>query len=260
MGMTTNIVTERDAGVLMITLNRVNKKNALNQAMYQALAETLNAAADNQAVRVVLITGVEDCFCSGNDLADFANFMSEPEKLAGSENPTLAFMLALEKCPKPVVAAVSGPAVGIGTTMLLHCDLVYCAENTAFSLPFVNLGLRPEYASSYLLPRLAGHARAAEWILLGEPFGAEAAYQAGLVNGVVDDPLLKAREVCHKLAAQAPIAVREAKALLKLSGRKAVSDTLNTELQSFVASLSSPEFGEAVTAFFEKRPADFSKI
>ncbi|WP_075185773.1 enoyl-CoA hydratase [Teredinibacter haidensis] len=258
--MVNEILTLCENGVLEITFNRPEKKNALNQHMYQALADAFQRAANDPSIRVVLIKGAGADFCSGNDLADFSSVMAEPEKLAQQDSPIPAFMAALAEFPKPVVAAVHGVAVGIGVTLLLHCDLVYASEYTAFSLPFVSLGLRPEYASSYLLPRLAGHARAAEWLLLGEPFGADDARMAGMINKIVANPVEVAREVCEKLSKQPSVAVQQTKTLLKQADTLNVQVSMQNELKSFIEGLSSAEFREAVTAFFEKRPADFSKL
>ena len=169
--MSEHILVEREGGLLTLRLNRVDKKNALTRAMYNRMAEVLDAANADRTVRVVLITGGPECFTSGNDVADF---LQAPP--TGMDSPVFQFMRALFDFEKPVVAAVAGPAVGIGTTLLLHCDLVYVSRDAKLRTPFVNLGLCPEFGSSLLLPQLLGPARAAEVLLLGEPFtGAQAA-------------------------------------------------------------------------------------
>ncbi|HEY4665305.1 MAG TPA: enoyl-CoA hydratase, partial [Comamonas sp.] len=186
MTETTNqdILVHTEDGVRTVTLNRVEKKNSITQAMYSAMAEALTSAVDDDAVRVVVLQGDATVFSAGNDIGDFLARQSNNDGLP-QQSPVFQFLHALADFPKPLIAAVAGPAVGIGTTMLLHCDLVYAGDNAAFSMPFVNLGLCPEAASSLLLPRLMGYQRAAEALLLGEPFMAEAAMEAGLVNRVV---------------------------------------------------------------------------
>lgn len=243
-------------GVLTLTLNRLDKKNALNGAMYAALAEALDAAAQDAALRVVLIQGHEQVFCAGNDLADF---LHQPD--LGAEAPVLRFLHALASFPKPLVGAVAGPAVGVGTTMLLHCDLVYAGDNAVFSLPFVNLGLCPEAASSLLLPKLWGHARAAEALLLGEPFGAEQALEFGLLNRIVPPTELNAFAalMARKLAAKPLASLVETKRLLKAADAPAVQQRLAEEVAVFGRMLKEPAAREAFTAFLEKRRPDFSR-
>jgi enoyl-CoA hydratase/carnithine racemase len=175
-----NIRTATHNGVATIEIARPEKKNALTAAMYQAMADAVLDAQLDTAVRALLITGQPGIFTSGNDLEDF---MQRPP--AGPDSPVVRFMKALTECDKPVVAAVTGGAVGIGTTMLLHCDLVYVADDARLAMPFVGLGLVPEYASSLLLPRLVGHVRAAEKLLLGDPFNGEQAVELGIANAVL---------------------------------------------------------------------------
>ena len=175
-----HILTEKRDGILRIEFNRPEKKNAITVAMYQAMAEALADGARDAAIRVVLFHGKPDAYTAGNDLQDF---LADPPKAKTA--PSFRFLRAISSFPKPIVAAVSGLAVGIGTTMLLHCDLVYAAPGTRFSLPFVNLALCPEAASSFLLPRLAGYQRAAELLFFGEPFPVETAKEIGLVNAIV---------------------------------------------------------------------------
>jgi enoyl-CoA hydratase/carnithine racemase len=241
--------------ILRISINRPEKMNALTAAMYDALAGAILAADSDPTVRVILIEGAGGCFTSGNDLHDFAT--SPP---AGEESPVFRFLQAISGARKPIVAAVLGPAVGIGTTMLLHCDLVYAGEGACFELPFVNLGLCPEAAASLLLPQLIGHQRASELLLLGEPFGAERAREIGLINAVFPDGELlgQACAFARKLAQRPPASVRLTKALLKHAGRRAVAETMTEEGRQFLQRLSSPEAKEAFAAFFEKRRPDFS--
>lgn len=241
--------------VMCLRICRPERKNALNMAMYSRLADAIEQASSDASVRVVCLLGSDGCFTAGNDLADFSALEAFDANM-----PTLRFMRALASCPKPVVVAVEGVAVGIGTTLLLHCDLVYAAANARFSMPFVNLGLCPEYASSYLLPRLAGYARAAEWLLLGEAFDAEEALRGGLINSIVDKPEQKALEQCLKLALQPPEAVRQAKKLLKAGIASPVDEAMEAELQQFAKGLAGPEFKEAVSAFFAKRSPDYSQF
>jgi enoyl-CoA hydratase/carnithine racemase len=241
--------------ILRISINRPEKLNALTAAMYDAFANAILAADGDPEVRVILIEGAGGCLTSGNDLHDFAH--SPP---AGDESPVFRFLQAISGARKPLVAAVLGPAVGIGTTMLLHCDLVCSGAGARFELPFVNLGLCPEAAASLLLPQLIGHQRASELLLLGEPFGAERAREIGLINAVFPDGELlgQAYALAQKLAQRPPASVRLTKALLKQAGRRAVAETMTEEGRQFLQRLSSPEAKEAFAAFFEKRRPDFS--
>jgi enoyl-CoA hydratase/carnithine racemase len=252
-----HILTECRDGVLRIEFNRAEKKNAITVAMYRALAEALEAAAADDSVRVVLFHGKPEIFTSGNDLADF---LSNPPR---DENaPTFRFLRALSYFDKPLVAAVSGAAIGIGTTMLLHCDLIYAAAGTRFSLPFVNLALVPEAASSFLLARLTGWPRAAELLLLGEPFAAEKAAEIGLVNEVVapDELLGTAMAAAQKLAAKPPGALRLTKSLMKQGVLGAIEQAMAREGRAFGERLNSPEAKEAFAAFLEKRKPDFTQF
>ena len=176
----TDILIHHEAGVATLTFNRLDKKNSITTAMYAAMADAVQGVATDPATRVLVIQGHETIFSAGNDIADFLN--NPP---ATADSPVFRFLRAISTCPKPVVAAVCGPAVGIGTTLLFHCDLVYAGDNAAFSMPFVNLGLCPEAASSLLVPQMLGYHRAAEALLMGEPFMAEAALEVGLANRVV---------------------------------------------------------------------------
>jgi enoyl-CoA hydratase/carnithine racemase len=252
-----NVLTSMQEGVLLITIHRPAKKNALTVAMYAALADILSEADRDGDIRVLLFCGAGDSFSSGNDLKDF---LASPP--TGEASPVFRFMKALAAAEKPMVAAVKGNAVGIGTTMLLHCDLVYAAGDARFQLPFVNLGLCPEAASSFLLPYLAGYQRAAEALLLGEPFGAHKACEMGLVNEVCPDGTLmdRAWERARKLASQPAASVRLTKAMLKRAIAGQISETMAREVEAFVQRLGSPEAHEAIGAFFERRKPDFSRF
>ena len=245
--MESHVLTAVDDGVLIITLNRPDKKNALTRGMYESLATALVSAATDDATRAVLLHGAGGAFTAGNDLGDF---LSDPP--TGDDSPVFRFLRALAECPKPVIAAVEGAAVGVGTTMLLHCDLVYASPSAKFRLPFVDLGLVPEAASSYLLPRAVGPARAAELLLLGEPFSADEAYRMGLVNAVVDDAPAHARDRAAALAAKPPEAVQLTKALLRGNRAGAVDDTMREEGRLFIERLASPEAQDAFARFFAR--------
>ena len=251
------ILTELEDGVLRVQFNRPDKKNAITAAMYQALAHALRHAERDNAVRVALIHGAPDVFTAGNDLHDF---LASPPR--SDDAPGFQFLRAIHEFPKPLIAAVSGLAVGIGTTMLLHCDLVYCAPGTRFSLPFANLGLCPEGGSSFLLARLAGYQKAAELLMLGEPFAAETAKEIGLVNAIVPADALIATAVAtaRKLAAKPAASLRETKMLMKQGINEAVRLAMGDESEAFRERLESPEAKEAFTAFLEKRQPDFSKF
>jgi len=251
------VLAHFDAPVLTLTFNRPARKNALSLEMYTALAELIEAANANPQVRVILLTGSGNCFTSGNDLQDF---MSQPEIHA--EHPVVRFMSALSDSTKPLVAQVRGHAVGIGTTLLLHCDLVYAAADACLQLPFVNLGLCPEYASSYLLPRLVGQQKAAELMLLGEPFDGTEAERLGIVTKALPGEQLGAyvRKRVERLAQQPPAAVRRAKTLLHSATQIPIDMALCEEFTRFAEGLSSAECKEAMSAFFEKRAPDFSRF
>jgi enoyl-CoA hydratase/carnithine racemase len=254
--MTAHIVTAVEDRVARIELARPEKKNALTAEMYAALARALAAAESDGAVRAVLIHGAPGCFCAGNDLGDF---LARP---AGGETPAVEFLTRISKATKPIVAAVAGPAVGIGTTMLLHCDLVYAAPSARFQLPFVSLGLVPEAASSLLLPMTAGYQRAAELLLLGEPFGVEKAFAAGFVTEVVGEAAVtdRARAAARSLAALPPESVRLTKKLMKGPLAPGIAAQMEEELRLFSQRLASPEAKEALSAFLEKRRPDFSRF
>ncbi|WP_226667811.1 enoyl-CoA hydratase [Microbulbifer aggregans] len=243
--------------ILEISIHRPERKNALTMDMYSAMAELLREASENPEVRVVIVTGTKGVFTSGNDLADFLGGSA-----SGEESPVFQFMRALYDFPKPVIAAVSGYAVGIGTTMLLHCDLSIADDDAVFQMPFVNLGLCPEYASSYLLPRIMGHAKASELLLLGKKFDAQTAANVNICNEVVyaGEALERAREYAREVATKAPEAVRLTKKLLRQGTYASGLEFISEEAGHFQNRLQSGEFREAATAFMEKRPADFSKF
>jgi len=248
-------------GVATIEIARPEKKNALTVAMYQAMTDGLRAAVADNAVRAVLITGQPGIFTSGNDIEDF---MSRPPG-QGSEaldSPVFLFMRALLECDKPVVAAVTGAAIGIGTTLLLHCDFVYVSDEARLAMPFVSLGLVPEFASSLLVPQLMGHRRAAEKLLLGDPFTAEQAVDCGIANAVLPaaEVVNHARRIAERFNTLPPGAVREAKRLLRAPQRDATLATIRSEGELFAKRLRSPEAMEAFQAFFQKRKPDFSKF
>ena len=251
------VVLEKSSGVLTIRFNRVDKKNALTGEMYQACADALNAAAQDPALRVALITGGKESFCAGNDLQDF---LKNPP--SGENSPVMQFMKAVATFPKPLVASVNGFAIGVGVTMLLQCDLVYAAQSARLQMPFVNIGICPELASSYLLPRSMGYARAAELVLLGEPFTAEKAREYGIVTEVLPDADCEAHATARalKLAQQPPQATRTAKALLRRWSKDTVMEAIDIEAGFFMPMLGQPEAREAMTAFMEKRKPDFSKF
>ncbi|HZQ73403.1 MAG TPA: enoyl-CoA hydratase [Burkholderiales bacterium] len=242
-------VTSAD-GIARIALDRPEKKNAFTADMYRQLGEALAAADAAAEVRAVLLHGTRECFSAGNDLADFLK-----PRAPGEEPATSALFRALPGMKKPVVAAVAGPAIGIGCTLLLHCDLVFAAENARFQLPFVPLGIVPEFGSTLLLPLLAGYQRAAELLLLGEPFTAAQARDAGIVNAVV--PVAEVLELAERkaraLAALPAESLRLTKALLKSTQRGALEMRIAEETRIFAERLNSAEAKAAIKAFLEKR-------
>jgi len=248
-----DILTERSGNVLSVQQNRPTKKNAMTSSMYIALAEAFEAAAKDDQVRVVLWHAVGDTFSAGNDIEDFVQHPPGP-----GESPQARLVHALIALEKPVVAAVRGAAIGGGTTLLGHCDFVYAAENARFQLPFIHLGLVPEFASSYLLPLRLGHLRAAELVLLGQPFDARRAAELGLVTKVVPDTGLldAATEAARALAAKPPAAVQASKRLLKHAFREQIEEAVRQEMETFAERVRSDEAKEAFRAFLAKhRPA-----
>jgi enoyl-CoA hydratase/carnithine racemase len=252
-----DILTHTDAGVMTITFNRLDKKNSITSSMYAAMADAVAQAAIDPDVRVVVFQGHESIFSAGNDIGDFLN-----QPPSTQESPVFRFLRGIATFEKPLLAAVAGPAVGIGTTMLFHCDLVYAGDNAAFSMPFVNLGLCPEAASSLLAPRMFGYHRAAEALLMGEPFFAEAAQEVGLVNRVVPPTEVNgyAQAQARKLAAKPLTSLIATKRLMKGDDQQAVLQKMDEEGQSFGRMLREPAAKEAFGAFMEKRKPDFSKL
>jgi enoyl-CoA hydratase/carnithine racemase len=255
--MTQDILVHTEAGVMTITFNRVDKKNSITADMYGAMADALQQAQADAATRVVVFQGHETIFSAGNDIGDFLN-----KPPAGVNSPVFRFLHGIAAFPKPIIAAVAGPAVGVGTTMLLHCDLVYAGDNAAFSMPFVNLGLCPEAASSLLVPQMLGYHRAAEALLMGEPFMAEAALEVGLANRVVPPTEVNAYALAQarKLAAKPLSALVETKRLMKKGQSALVVQQMAEEGASFGRMLQEPAAKEAFTAFMERRKPDFSQV
>jgi len=255
--MNNGILTRAEAGVYTISFDRLERKNSITGPMYAALAEALNTAATDPLLRVAVLQGHETIFSAGNDLGDFAKTQT-----TDSEAPAFPFMRALAAFPKPLLAAVCGPAVGIGTTMLLHCDIVYAGDNATFTMPFVNLGLCPEAASSLLLPQLLGYHRAAEALLFGEPLSADAALGAGLVNKVLPPSQVNAyaQAQAAKLAAKPISSLVEIKRLMKGGQQAAVLQRMDEEGSIFKRMLMEPAAKEAFSAFLQKRKPDFSTV
>jgi enoyl-CoA hydratase/carnithine racemase len=243
-------------GVACIELARPERKNAITAQMYADMADALEGAAHDDEVRAIVLHGAATVFSAGNDIQDF---LERPPSLETS--PTVRFMHVLAGQEKPVIAAVNGAAVGIGTTLLMHCDLVYSADDAMFSMPFVSLGLCPEFASSLLVPLSAGYHKAAEKLLFGEPISAEEAVEMGIVNRLVPpgQVLDYALHQARRFRALPPVAVRETKRLLKASWRSPVQNAMTTELETFRRLLGSPESKEALSAFLERRKPDFSR-
>ncbi|WP_207253690.1 enoyl-CoA hydratase-related protein, partial [Pseudomonas sp. FW306-02-F04-AA] len=237
--MTNAILLERERGLLTLRLNRPDKKNALTRAMYSQLADALLQADADPEINAILITGTRECFTAGNDIADF---LEEPP--SDLTSPVFQFMRNLLECRKPVIAAVAGAAVGIGTTLLLHCDLVYISADAKLRMPFVNLGLCPEFGSSLILPRLLGQAKAAELLLLGEGFNGEQAAAWGIATQALptgEAALAKAREMALRFETLAPEAVRISKQLMKAPDREQLRKAIEEEGNLFVQRLRSPE-------------------
>ena len=243
--------------VAIIEIARPEKKNAITSAMYLAMAEALRLANADASVRSVLIAGQPGIFTSGNDLEDFMQRAPSSE-----ETPSHVFMKALMGCEKPVIAAVTGAAIGIGTTLLLHCDFVYVSDEARLAMPFVSLGLVPEFGSSLLVPQLMGNPRAAEKLLLGEPFTGADAVECGIANAVLPagEVMAHARRIAERFNALPPAAVRETKKLMRRARTSDVPGTIDAETEIFRARLQSPEAKEAFGAFFQKRKPDFSQF
>lgn len=243
------IQIEQQAQVLTLTLARPDKKNALSSAMYLQLTQALRDAESDPTIHVIVLRGQADCFCAGNDLADFV-----AAGALNAEHPTVMFLHQLSQCPKPVIAAVAGLAIGIGTTALLHCDLVYAAPDCRFQMPFTALGLCPEAASSLLLPKLLGYQKAAQYLLLGEAFGSFDAERFGLVNQVIENDQLfaLAAEKAAKLAALPSEAVMLSKKLLRQPQQQLVQQVLHQELAVFEHLLQTDDCQQALQRFFQR--------
>ncbi len=252
-----DLLIDTTAGVTTITINRVAKKNSFTTAMYSGMADALDQAQAEEAVRVVVLQGHETIFSAGNDIADFLK--SPPNS---PDSPVFRFMRAISSFTKPIIAAVCGPAVGIGTTLLFHCDLVYAGDNAAFSMPFVNLGVCPEAGSSLLAPQRMGYGRAAEALLLGDPFTAEAALEMGLISRIVPPTEVNAlaQRQAQKLVAKPMTSLLATKRLMKQGQASIVAERMAEEGVLFGRMLSQAAAREAFGAFMEKRQPDFSKL
>jgi enoyl-CoA hydratase/carnithine racemase len=242
------ISVEQIGAVLVLKLDRAEKKNALTQEMYQTLATKINEAAGDFGVRCIVISSEGDSFTAGNDINDFAN---NPQMDEGS--PVFNFLFAIHNFPKPLIAAVHGRAVGIGTTMLMHCDIVTANPNSVFSMPFVSLGLVAEGGSSYLFPRLVGHAKASEILLTGRSFTSDEALQMGLINEISEDHFGAAMKFANTLAEQPPTAVINTKALLKSGSHEALNQVMRAEGELFKMAMDSDEAQQAFMNFLMKK-------
>ena len=249
-----NITTTRLDGVLTISLNRPEKMNALTREMYADLARNLNDAAGDFAVRAVILASEGDHFTAGNDIKDFLELPPTSE-----DSTVKLFLDTILGFPKPLLAAVKGNAIGVGTTMLLHCDVVVADPHTSFSMPFVSLGLVPEAGSSLLFPALVGYQRAAKIFMTGESFSAEAAQEMGLVAEVSKDAYATALKIAQQIAAQPPTAIINTKALIKASKHDAVAAVMKAEFELFAMALTSDEAIEAFMNFMAKKAADKEK-
>lgn len=249
--MSTQIQGSRRGKIFAISLQRADKKNSLTTAMYQTLTELLAEADRDEAVAVVHLTGSGDSFCAGNDLNDFMAAAERGEE----DSPARAFLQQLHRQRKPIVVAVNGVAVGIGVTMLLHCDLVYATTGAPFRLPFVDLGLVPEGGSSALLPQMLGHRRAAELLLVGRKFDAEAAVEMGIVNEVCPADQLQAHSwsMAELLAAKPPQALQEAKAMLKKNPSQPLAEVIDSEVEQFMARLGCEEAKQVLNGLMKPR-------
>lgn len=255
-----DILSSKADSILTLEFNRPERKNAITIEMYQMLADAINAAQDDSEVRVIIIQGKDTIFTAGNDLEDFIKGASDPRPL--EERSVFKFMQALSKATKPVIAAVAGNAVGIGTTLLLHCDMVYLGDNARLAVPFAPLGVCPEFASSLLMPQIAGFPRAAEKLMLGEPFTAQEAFEMGLASKIVPAAEVQAyaRAQAAKIVALPPASIRATKRLMKAAQAELIANTMTEENKLFAAMLVGPEAREAFTAFFQKRKPDFSQF
>lgn len=252
--MTDQILIDTQNRVTTVTINRPEKRGAINQAMYAAMADALIQYGHDDDVRAFVITGTGEYFTSGNDLADFSTGGGDGDELP----PVARFLDAIQTCAKPVIGAVNGPAIGVGLTMLLHCDLVYAAEPATFAAPFVGLGLVPEAASSMLLPAAVGMAVANDVFLTGRALTSEEALRFGLVARIFTaaEFTTKVQELAHAVANSAPTAMKRSKALIRYN-REQVTAHMHTESHLFREQLLSPDFAESVAAKMQKRPAVF---
>jgi enoyl-CoA hydratase/carnithine racemase len=250
------IITERSGSILRVQLNRPAKKNAMTSSMYTTLADLLNGTAKDDRIRVVLLHGAGDSFTAGNDLEDFLKNPPGP-----GDSPQARLIDALINFDRPLVAAVHGAAIGSGITMLTHCDFVYAGESAKFRFPFISLALVPEFGTSHSVPAQIGYIRAAELILLGLPFDAMRAAELGFVTRVVPDQTLlaTATETAQKLAEMPAGALQASKRLMKRSSREQIEQAVRVENEEFASRLRSADTKEAITAFFEKRPPDFTR-
>lgn len=255
--MTDQLVTEIQNHIIVIRLNRADKKNALTGEMYDGISDALERLESDADLRVGVITGTRDCFTGGNDLADFLNNPGINET-----SPVGRFLRTVPNLAKPLVAAVNGPAVGIGTTLLMHCDLVYAAPNAQFQMPFASLGLCPEAGSSLLIPQLVGYRKAAELLMLCDAFDAKAARTMGIVNEVVEEDRYQDHAIAkaRQLAAMPPASIRTTKKLLRQANADQLKAIMKMEQDYFMQMLQGPEAKEAFSAFLEKRKPDFSKF
>lgn len=250
------ISTSLDNRILTIVFDRADKKNAITSQMYVDANQALKDSAENNTVRAVVFKGAQGDFTAGNDMKAFLEMKGE------AEPPVLTFLLTLANYPKPVIAAVNRLAIGIGTTMLAHCDYVVAADNARFKLPFVDLGICPEGGSSLLFPRLMGHSLASELLLLGDVFASDKAHAVGLLNAVVSADVVEeeALSVAKRFAQKPPAAVRNAKRMLKSDSLNALNALVKKEIQQLVAMIDGEECQEALAAFSEKRKPDFSQF
>jgi enoyl-CoA hydratase/carnithine racemase len=250
------VLTQLENGVLTVRMNRPEKKNALTAAMYSAMADTIERAESDRSVKVLLFTGTDGIFTAGNDLVDFRD--NPPQ---GPGAPVNRFIANMVRTDVPIVAAVDGVAVGIGTTMLLHFDQVFATERARFVMPFINLALVPEAGSSMLLSAACGYQKAAELLLLGEPFSGAEALEYGIIAKVCEPATLleEAREVAHKLASKPRAALRASKRLMRRPAEP-LAGRVVAEMDVFSQRLAAPEAQEAFTAFFEKRAPDFEQF
>ena len=255
--MTEFVASQVREGVLEIRLQRPEKKNALNPEMYAALAQALRDADEDRAVRVVWLTGSGDSFTSGNDVTSFVDGSRKP----GGRLPAHEFLHALATVKTPLIAAVNGMAVGVGATLLLHCDMVFAARSAFFRFPFVDLGVFPEAASTVLLPRIAGHVRAMELFLMSDRFDAETAREAGMINRICEDAALEEESLAaaRRMALKPASALRATKARVRAAGPD-LAAIIDEEIGAFGEMVRSPEAQEAFNAFLEKRKPDFSRF